>query len=82
VRVPSFWTVILTVGATLVAAVLVLQVLTTGGLPDPTPSWMGLWFAVFPTVETLAAQALAAFVVVGSYFLAREQVTQTPARIA
>jgi high-affinity iron transporter len=46
------------------------------------PSWMGLWFALFPTVETLAAQAIAAFVVVGSYFLAREQVTQTPARVA
>ena len=37
------------------------------------PAWMGLWFAVFPTVETLAAQALAALLVVGSYFLAREQ---------
>jgi high-affinity iron transporter len=46
------------------------------------PSWMGLWFAVFPTVETLGAQALAAFVVVGSYFLAREHVTQTSARAA
>jgi high-affinity iron transporter len=37
------------------------------------PEWMGLWFAVFPTVETLAAQLLAAALVVGSYFLAREQ---------
>ncbi|PYR95120.1 MAG: iron permease [Acidobacteria bacterium] len=46
------------------------------------PSWMGLWFAVFPTVETLAAQALAAFIVVGSYVLAREHVTDTPARAA
>lgn len=36
------------------------------------PEWMGLWFAVFPTAETLAAQALAAALVVGSYFLARE----------
>jgi high-affinity iron transporter len=35
------------------------------------PGWMGLWFAVFPTVETLAAQILAAILVVGSYFLAR-----------
>ena len=35
------------------------------------PSWMGLWFSVFPTVETLAAQAVAALVVVGSYFTAR-----------
>jgi high-affinity iron transporter len=31
------------------------------------PRWLGLWFAVFPTVETLAAQALAAMLVLGSY---------------
>lgn len=37
------------------------------------PDWMGLWFAVFPTAETLLAQALAAVVVIGSYYLAREQ---------
>ena len=36
-----------------------------------TPGWMGMWFAVFPTVETLVAQGLAAVVVVGSYFAAR-----------
>ena len=30
------------------------------------PDWMGLWFAVFPTAETLAAQVLAAALVVGS----------------
>ncbi len=35
------------------------------------PGWMGLWFSVFPTVETLLLQALAAFLVVGSYFLVR-----------
>jgi high-affinity iron transporter len=37
------------------------------------PGWMGLWFAVFPTVETLAAQLLAAALVVGSFLLARPQ---------
>lgn len=37
------------------------------------PGWMGLWFAVFPTVETLAAQVLAAAIVVGSYLIARPQ---------
>ena len=37
------------------------------------PDWMGLWFAVFPTAETLAAQVLAGVLVVGSYYLAREQ---------
>ncbi len=36
------------------------------------PNWMGLWFAVFPTVETLAAQVIAAAIVVGSFFLARQ----------
>ncbi len=35
------------------------------------PSWAGLWFSIFPTVETLAAQGLAAVIVVASYFLAR-----------
>jgi high-affinity iron transporter len=34
------------------------------------PSWAGLWFAVFPTVETLAAQALAIALVLGSYVVA------------
>jgi high-affinity iron transporter len=43
------------------------------------PEWMGLWFAVFPTAETLAAQALACALVVGSYYLAREH---APAPIA
>ena len=37
------------------------------------PDWMGLWFAVFPTAETLAAQVVAAALVVGSYYFAREQ---------
>lgn len=37
------------------------------------PGWMGLWFSVFPTVETLAAQALAAAIVIGSFFLAKKQ---------
>lgn len=35
------------------------------------PAWAGLWFSVFPTVETLAAQAIAGGIVVGSYFIAR-----------
>lgn len=41
-------------------------------LADHIPAWMGLWFSVFPTVETLAAQALAAALVLGSYFMARK----------
>jgi len=43
------------------------------GLTHVIPGWMGLWFAVFPTAETLAAQAMAAAVVIGSYYLAREE---------
>jgi high-affinity iron transporter len=35
------------------------------------PRWMGMWFAVFPTYETLIAQAIAALLVIGSYYAAR-----------
>ncbi len=35
------------------------------------PGWAGSWFSVFPTVETLAAQAVAAVLVVVSYLIAR-----------
>ena len=38
---------------------------------DPIiPSGAGLWLSLFPTVETLVAQAIAAVLVLGSYFLA------------
>src|SRR5213595_410825 len=40
-------------------------------LKDYLPPWVGLWFAVFPTVETLVAQLIAAVLVVGSYYAAR-----------
>jgi high-affinity iron transporter len=40
-------------------------------LTSVIPGWMGLWFSVFPTVETLAAQAIAGGAVVGSYFMAQ-----------
>jgi high-affinity iron transporter len=43
-----------------------------------TPEWMGLWFSVFPTIETLAAQALAAAFVVGSYVAARHHLLRPP----
>src|SRR5713101_10046394 len=36
-----------------------------------TPRWMGMWFAVFPTYETLIAQLIAAVLVIGSYYAAR-----------
>jgi high-affinity iron transporter len=49
-----------------------LPTTTISSLAHVIPGWMGLWFAVFPTAETLAAQAVAAAVVIGSYYYARE----------
>ena len=40
-------------------------------LTSVIPAWAGLWFSIFPTVETLAAQLIAAVLVVGSYFAPR-----------
>jgi high-affinity iron transporter len=40
-------------------------------LENLTPDWMGVWFSIFPTVETLLAQLLAAVLVIGSYYGAR-----------
>lgn len=37
----------------------------------PIPAWMGLWFAIFPTVESLGAQVFAGVFVIGSYFVAQ-----------
>ena len=40
-------------------------------LQSAIPDWAGLWFALFPTYETLIAQLIAAILVIGSYFAAR-----------
>src|SRR3954469_25523435 len=40
-------------------------------LVDVIPAWVGMWFAVFPTCETMIAQAIAALLVIGSYYAAR-----------
>jgi hypothetical protein len=40
-------------------------------LEEIIPPWMSLWFAIFPTYETMAAQFLAALLVIGSYFAAK-----------
>ena len=45
-----------------------------GALENLTPDWMGVWFSVYPTVETLVAQLLAASLVIGSYYAARRRV--------
>lgn len=47
------------------------QWIPTTTLNLPIPGWMGLWFAVYPTVETLVAQVIAGVLVIGSYFLAQ-----------
>jgi len=44
------------------------------------PGWLKMWFAVFPTVETLAAQLLAAGLVLGSFAFVRHQVARTVRR--
>jgi high-affinity iron transporter len=44
---------------------------TINSLTNVIPAWAGVWFSVFPTVETLAAQAIAAALVIGSYFAPR-----------
>ena len=46
------------------------------------PYWAGLWFGVFPTVETIGAQVAAAAFVIGSYFLAQEIKVKRPRRRA
>ena len=44
------------------------------------PEWAGLWFSLFPNVETLAAQGLAVTLVLGSYALSRYQAVSLPKR--
>jgi high-affinity iron transporter len=49
-----------------------LPTTTISRLVPVIPDWAGLWFSVFPTVETLAAQGLAALLVIGSYYGSRK----------
>ncbi len=44
------------------------------------PAWLGTWFSIFPTVETLAAQSVAVALVLGSYLLARYRSVLMPKR--
>jgi high-affinity iron transporter len=45
------------------------------------PGWIGTWLAIFPTVETLTAQALAAGAVIASYLIAEHIRVRRPARL-
>jgi high-affinity iron transporter len=63
--------------------------LPTTPLPFDIPTWVGAWFEVYPTYETVGAQLLAAMLVVGSYFAAERLLVrrraahgQAPARPA
>jgi high-affinity iron transporter len=57
--------------------------LPTHQLNVPFPGWLGVWFALFPTVEGLSAQLLAAVLVLGSYFWVQRRVTRAkPALVA
>ena len=57
--------------------------LSTTEVDVPLPEWMGVWFAAFPNIEGLAAQAVAALFVIGSYLIVerkkrpRRQVRET-----
>lgn len=57
--------------------------LSTTEIPALTrmiPSWTGMWFSVFPTVETLTAQVLAGLLVVGSYISAQTSIGKRDAK--
>ena len=59
----------------------------TGWLPITPLDWdipssLGLWFGIFPSVETIAAQVAAVIFVLGSYALATELKVKRPQRRA
>ncbi|HEY2777475.1 MAG TPA: FTR1 family protein [Gaiellaceae bacterium] len=52
--------------------------LSTTSIGVTFPGFVNLWFATFPTVEGLVAQAIAAALVIGSYFLAEHIRVRAP----
>ena len=58
-----------------------LPTTTISGLAGKFPSWIGLWFSIFPTVETLTGQALALVLVFGSYFVAERSSRKTTVNV-
>ena len=46
------------------------------------PYWLGVWFGVYPTWETIGAQIIAAIFVIGSFFVAKEMKVKRPGRRA
>src|SRR5215211_7221576 len=49
-------------------------------LPFALPGWLGSWFEIYGTYETIACQLAAAILVVGSYVLAEHLKVRRPAR--
>ena len=47
-------------------------------LQNVIPDWAGVWFSLYPTVETILAQVFAAVLVIGSYYLARHLSAKDP----
>ena len=47
-------------------------------LPFSFPQWLGAWFEIYPTYETLGIQIVAALFVVGSYVLAKHVKVRRP----
>jgi len=52
---------------------------TIRALENRIPGWVGLWFSVFPNVETIVAQGAALVLVLGSYALARMKLLRSQA---
>jgi len=40
------------------------------------PAWAGVWFSVFPNIQTFAGQGLAILLVAGSYFVSRNKASK------
>ncbi|MGH7625980.1 MAG: FTR1 family protein [Gemmatimonadaceae bacterium] len=53
-----------------------LSTTTITPLAHHMPKWLALWFGISPTVEGLAAQALAALLVLGSYGVVQHQLAR------
>jgi high-affinity iron transporter len=49
-------------------------------LPFTFPAWLGAWFEIYPTYETIGIQILAALFVVGSYALAKYMLVRRPVK--
>jgi high-affinity iron transporter len=45
--------------------------ISTTAISVAMPDWLNTWFAVYPSIESLASQLLAGSAVLGSYFVAR-----------